>query len=472
MLKLLRNSKTKRVIASYFVISILAQTFSPTIAMALTSGPAQEEFASFEPASTSDMVDVYSGDYNYNLPLLSVPGPNGGYPINISYHSGIGMEQEAGWVGLGWSLNVGAVNRQMRGLPDDFNGDIVKKVQHIKKNVTASLNIPTRAYNELVGFPSDNETSVEPTSDPGASASSGASVSQNLQIYYNNYKGLGMRYGASFSSQSSPMGLNISSDSQNGMGLGLTFNVKNCFRHENVSGGFGLGLNYHSRQGLQDFNFTVSANGKSKPTKSVDTGVNMEDNGTGGMSSTTSFATSFGVPSTNMKMKSTSVPFTLRFGVAKSLFRFKSAFPISGNVYTSTVENNGIDNVPALGYINTNGSKTSMKDFNRKDIMYSKKIPHLASSSFTYDLYTQTGQGTGSMFRPHLNTFGVLSDAKKESKDKVLGFGYEAGVPDVVSLPTVNLHMGLDFTYGDGRNFSGGWEQIGGVPDYDPNLNT
>ena len=108
----IRTGKTFKYISAFVAVSILTQCISPTVAFALTSGPAQEEFASFEPATTTDMVDLYSGDFNYNIPLLSVPGPNGGYPINLAYHSGIGMEQEASWVGLGWNINVGASNRQ------------------------------------------------------------------------------------------------------------------------------------------------------------------------------------------------------------------------------------------------------------------------------------------------------------------------------------------------------------------------
>src|SRR6202008_98765 len=116
------KNKVRRIICFFLAINLFFQVVSPTVALALTSGPAQEEFASFEPASTSDMVDMYSGDFTYNIPLLSVPGPNGGYPLNLAYHSGVGMEQEASWVGLGWTLNVGSMNRQVRGLADDFSG--------------------------------------------------------------------------------------------------------------------------------------------------------------------------------------------------------------------------------------------------------------------------------------------------------------------------------------------------------------
>src|ERR1700741_4826162 len=123
----LKRERYKRFIACFLVVNLLAQICAPPAAWALTSGPAQEEYASFEPVETPQLVDPYSGDFTYNLPLLSVPGPNGGYPINMSYHSGVGMEQEASWVGLGWNINAGVINRQLRGLPDDLNGQNVEQ---------------------------------------------------------------------------------------------------------------------------------------------------------------------------------------------------------------------------------------------------------------------------------------------------------------------------------------------------------
>ncbi|MEO0740358.1 MAG: DUF6531 domain-containing protein, partial [Bacteroidota bacterium] len=76
----------------------------------------------FEPVDITDMVNLVTGDFVYSLPLLTVPGPNGGYPLAMSYHSGIRLNQEATWVGLGWTLNVGAINRVVSGYPDDFTG--------------------------------------------------------------------------------------------------------------------------------------------------------------------------------------------------------------------------------------------------------------------------------------------------------------------------------------------------------------
>src|SRR5258708_3313608 len=83
----------------------------PSLCYALTSGPAQPETKGFQPAGVSDMVDLQTGDFKYNIPLLDIDG----YQINLNYQSGVGMDDEASWVGLGWSLNPGAINRQLRG---------------------------------------------------------------------------------------------------------------------------------------------------------------------------------------------------------------------------------------------------------------------------------------------------------------------------------------------------------------------
>jgi hypothetical protein len=56
------------------------------------------------------------GDLNLSIPVLSVPGRNGlDYNINFSYQSGITVEAEASWVGLGWNFNAGGITRDVRG---------------------------------------------------------------------------------------------------------------------------------------------------------------------------------------------------------------------------------------------------------------------------------------------------------------------------------------------------------------------
>jgi len=55
-------------------------TFSPSQSFALTGGPSQPEVQSFEPMGTNDMVNLFSGDFTYNIPLLDVEG----YTINLA----------------------------------------------------------------------------------------------------------------------------------------------------------------------------------------------------------------------------------------------------------------------------------------------------------------------------------------------------------------------------------------------------
>ena len=117
------------------------EAFAPITAYALSSGPPAPEVQSFEPAGTTEMVNMFTGDFNYNIPLFELPGPNGGYPFNLAYHAGVGMEQEASWTGLGWNLNPGAINRDVRGLVDDFNGDEITITEDMRTNWTVGVGI-------------------------------------------------------------------------------------------------------------------------------------------------------------------------------------------------------------------------------------------------------------------------------------------------------------------------------------------
>src|SRR5690242_1903346 len=105
MMKLLY--KKRRTIAFVFLFVFAFQFVGVQRALALTSGPSQPEAQNVQPAGASDMVDLFTGDFSYNIPLFELPGPNGGYPFNLAYQSGITMDQEASWVGLGWTLNPG-----------------------------------------------------------------------------------------------------------------------------------------------------------------------------------------------------------------------------------------------------------------------------------------------------------------------------------------------------------------------------
>lgn len=72
-------------------------------------------------------VNELTGDFQYPVSLLTIPGPNGeSIPVSLTYAGGISVEQEASWVGLGWNLGFGEITRSVNGVPDDYNGEVVR----------------------------------------------------------------------------------------------------------------------------------------------------------------------------------------------------------------------------------------------------------------------------------------------------------------------------------------------------------
>ncbi|HSZ71428.1 MAG TPA: hypothetical protein VK750_02050, partial [Cytophagaceae bacterium] len=159
-------------IALFFAFNILFEVIFPSVAWALTDGPKQPEYSGFEPVATTNMVSDFTGAFSYNLPVVNIPGPNGsGYAMSLSYHSGATSESEASWVGHGWSLNPGAINRNLQGIPDDYNGDSVTYFNKRKPNITATIGpqVGAEAY------------SID--------------VNANFTYSYNNYRGFGTKFG-------------------------------------------------------------------------------------------------------------------------------------------------------------------------------------------------------------------------------------------------------------------------------------
>ena len=86
--------------------------------MGTAQGPNAPEAAGFEPVDATDMVNLTNGDFTYVVPLMSVEG----FPVSLSYHAGMTTDMDASWVGLGWYLNPGAINRSVTNTPDDWKG--------------------------------------------------------------------------------------------------------------------------------------------------------------------------------------------------------------------------------------------------------------------------------------------------------------------------------------------------------------
>ena len=202
MIQKIRNSRYWKGVALLLVASFATEFIAPNRSFALTGGPSQPEFQSFTPIGTSDMVNLSSGDFSYNIPLLDV----GGYPINLSYSSGIGMDQEASWVGLGWDLSVGQITRNVRGIPDDFKGDAIRYENYLKPNFTVGASLSVDA--NVAGFPM-------------------LSAGGGIEVVYNNYTGakINHTFGADLSlGKYASLGLNVKS-TPDGLNINPSLNL-------------------------------------------------------------------------------------------------------------------------------------------------------------------------------------------------------------------------------------------------------
>lgn len=419
--------RKRRAIAIFLLVLMTAQLAPSTAALALTSGPSQPEVQSFQPAGTSDMVDLFSGDFSYNIPLFELPGPNGGYPFNLSYQSGISMDQEASWVGLGWNLQPGAINRQMRGLPDEFNGtDQIGTKMSIDRNVTVGLGAGIGV--EIFG-------------------ADGLSLGLGFSVYQNNYRGMGysidgsLGYGKA-SSSGNTIGLGFSIDSNEGVSLSPSISLGS----KNVN--FGLGLGYNSRQGLSEASLDVSPSkrlvAKKNPgkenVKPMSAGANL------------SFVHPGYTPQITMPMSNSNISVTLKAGAAWWAF-FGAPYITGFHNEQRLVNDNKWVYSNAYGYLNYQNAKKPTEDLfdmNReKDGVVTKESPNIAIPSLTYDIYSVTGQGISAMYRPMRNDYGVLRDQEVSSEST----GGSAGI----DLGAVLVHAGLNLSLSHSKSTSGIW---------------
>lgn len=433
----------------------LYQIFYPTQVWALTGGPSQPEVQSFEPIGTSDMVDLVSGDFTYNIPLLDVDG----YPINIAYHSNIGMDQEASMVGLGWNINPGVVNRNMRGLPDDFDGDVVTKELNIKPNktwgVAANINI------ELYGY-------------EGKGDNSGNSGSVNLDVSfgfnYNNYTGpsinQGVNLGLSAASKVGGLnaGLGVNSSSDDGLSIqpsaGFSLNVSNTER-ATTQLGVNIGTSFNSRGGLKQLSINASVSTQLNNTGKTDmkvkgemrkdhtSGSSMGSYSTGG---TFDFGTPTSTPQISNNFKNHS--FYYKTSLGGEIFGINAKIGVSG-LYSSQKLAQNIILSPGYGYLySQNGQQNdkALMDFNReKDGAYNENMAGLPVTNYTFDTYGVSGQGVGGSYRPMRSEIGYVYDPSGYTTNDDINIVTECGVGNLVKL-------GTDISVTDVNGQSGKWK--------------
>ncbi|BDD07140.1 hypothetical protein [Aureibacter tunicatorum] len=450
MTRILRK-RLLRKMALLLSVNMLVQNIGMPIAFALTSGPSQPEVQSFEPIGTTEMVNLFTGDFTYNIPLFDLPGPNGGYPFNLAYHAGVGMDQEASWVGLGWNLNPGVINRQMRGLPDDFNGDKVTYKAKMNDNWTAGGKLG-------IGFEFFGKG--EDQLGIGGNASAG------LNVYYNNYKGIGTAIDASGglskamgSHMTGGLGFNFSMDSNQGVSAGMNVSLSSQtkkMKDNDRKGTFGIGLGYNSMEGLKSISFGLSASEevKSFKNKKGKTRSISESRSLG--SAHISLSSPGFTPMNGLIPKNSNFSFNAKFMVGAW-----GAFPdVYVGGYFNRQELNSNKTLPTYGYLHYQDiEKTKMvtdeagneqlvllphpvTDFNREqDGMVSEDVPNLPIPSLTNDVYSAVGQGMSFMYRPFRNDIGMVGNQHVQSENKI-----EDNISLGVDIGPAFTHFGANLT--------------------------
>lgn len=410
--------------------------------MMTSSGGGQAETSGFSLGSTDGMVNKFTGDFSYSIPLMDVEG----YPIVLAYNSNIGMNSEASWVGLGWDLSVGAVSREMRGIPDEFNGqqEIVKEFNQLDGNTFGSKNGAfVSAGIGFSPFSQNEDLLLNPT----------VQVTALWGKYYSpmvgNGKTFDIKLQGTFGIGNEDAGWNIAPSA----GFGYSRDSKNGI---GTSSNFGLSGGYGSKefgQGEIGSTFSKSFNSRVGLTsKSVNTELSYgytkkfkKWSGGGGagvsLSGSLQYGTRSMVPSITMRNRTTGTQNTST-GFAR--FKFGNfSTSVGGIAQTHSILNelqlnNNRIYQPAVGYFHSgkrkyyksNAATASypVMDFNRGTRNeYSENMNFLDYSAQMYDIFRVSTGAYSATFRGRRTDIGTYYDAEVTSDTEIESEQIRAG---------------------------------------------
>jgi hypothetical protein len=395
----------------------------------LSGGPSQPEMASFKPAGADNLVNLFTGDMSYNIPLLDV----GGYPVNLFYSGGITMDQEASWVGLGWNINPGSITRNMRGVPDDFDGtDIITKEQSIKEDITAGVSFSGTA--EVFGF--------------GELGAGGG-------VFWNNNRGVGIEANTSAgitlglsdkakdekTSFAPSIGLGVSANlnSQEGLTLSPRLSINLFQGDKTIFNGLGISTSYNSRSGISGLQIYAEMQKHNKANEKTYANYLASYP----METSISFAKPSYTPS--IRMPITRSNFSIEFKLGGEFYGLHANASLKGYKTVARIrEADKVQNKPAVGFLyfeNANGNRNALLDFNRiNDNVYTKNTPVISIPYYSYDVFSVNGEGTGGSFRAYRGNIGYVRDPYTKSKSDNDALGFEFGAGSIV-------HTGIEYNY-------------------------
>jgi hypothetical protein len=149
-IKQIKKSSIKY-ISIFIACNILLQSvYQP--ALFADNGPTSPDISTFSSPDSNNLVDHFTGTFNYSLPIINIPGPGGGYSMALNYNSNLSPEQSATWVGYGWSLSPGSITRSERGFPDDVKEGSITYYNQVPDEKTISVTAETSALTSFEAF--------------------------------------------------------------------------------------------------------------------------------------------------------------------------------------------------------------------------------------------------------------------------------------------------------------------------------
>ena len=377
-------------------ILILIVSLSAIIGVhAQGNGPTQPEVSTFTPAGTSDMVDPATGDFNYSIPLFDV----GGYPVTISYNAGRSMDEQASSVGLGWNLNIGQVTRNMRGIPDDFMGDEIKRTVNLRDNVTVGIGAGVGVKFKVFSWPLP------------------ITLTRSLNFRYNTYNGFAIKSSNDLgyalhkdTKRGMSIGLSLSNDTQEGTSLGASLSLDGRDNKWST----GLGISFSSREGLDNIHLKGGFNWK-KELSITKNGVTSKGSVDRKLSSNMAynFAGSDYTPYSDLRMASVNVMGSFNPGV--TLFNLSNSLSFNGYYRNHFLADSDQSKRGYGAIYHHNASEADLVDVNReKDGSISNLRKNMAIPTFTSDIFSVTGHGFSGSFQIRRGEVPEVFDAHIE----------------------------------------------------------
>ncbi len=394
---MIRNRLLLKSITVFLILETLFSTVAPTISWALTAGPTAPEATSFEPVDTTDIVNLATGDMAYNIPLLEVPGPSGGYPLSLSYHAGIQPNEDASWTGLGFTLNPGAISRNVNGFADDHSN-----VQNSSRLFWEGGETRTYTVGVTVGIAgtvASVTAGLSYSQDTYMGCGVGASVGVGAQLFDGG--SLGVSAGVSpYGDPEASVGLSVSVKGTEKLGLGLTTGagLRTNFKSVSAYGNAGLSIGYRN-------------NGRNHYFNAFNASISTGSNGGSNMSASgVSVASSGGSGRVSRFSNGITVPIPIFYGVSITLgYRYQRYWidqyektNVNGALYYTLPSNP--DDIFQTQYFTDNAFDTySLPDQNLQLQSDDKANPDksLGGSFPSYDNYYVNAQGLFGAMRPY-----------------------------------------------------------------------